>query len=42
VNPGAAATASATRRVPFANDGHSNTPIGPFQNTLAAVAIRSA
>ena len=39
VNPGAAATASATARVPAANGSSSNAPIGPFQNTVPASAI---
>ena len=38
----ASATASATARVPSANRGHSKTPIGPFQKTVFASAIRVA
>ncbi len=34
----ASATACATTRVPSANRSHSKTPIGPFQNTVFAVA----
>src|SRR6266542_1209073 len=34
VKPSTAAIASATARVPAANGGSSNTPIGPFQNTV--------
>ena len=37
-----AATASAIVRVPAANCGSSNRPIGPFQNTVPAPAMRSA
>src|SRR6266508_239282 len=36
VKPSTAAIASATARVPAANGGSSNTPIGPFQNTVLA------
>ena len=42
VTPGAAATASATARVPAANGSSSNAPIGPFQKTEPARAISSA
>ena len=42
VVPGAAAMAWATERVPAANGSSSNAPIGPFQNTVPAVAIASA
>ena len=42
VVPGAAATASATARVPAANGSISNAPIGPFQSTVPAPAIASA
>ena len=42
VVPGAFATASATARVPAANGGSSNAPIGPFQKTVPADAISSA
>src|SRR5919198_706424 len=41
VVPGASATASATARVPAANGSSSNAPIGPFQNTLAALRVGS-
>ncbi len=34
--------ARATAKVPSANAGHSNTPIGPFQKTVFAPAIRRA
>jgi hypothetical protein len=34
--------ASATARVPAENASNSNTPIGPFQNTVFAPAIFSA
>ena len=40
--PSTAATASATPRVPAANGATSNTPIGPFQNTVAASASAAA
>ena len=40
--PGAAATASATARVPASNGGTSKAPIGPFQKTVPALAIRLA
>ena len=36
------ATASATAFVPAANASISNTPIGPFQNTVCALAMASA
>ena len=39
--PGAAATASATARVPAANGSSSKAPIGPFQSTVPAAAIAS-
>ena len=42
VMPGAAATASATARVPTANGSSSNAPIGPFQSTVPAAAISFA
>ena len=42
VVPGARATASATARVPAAKGSISNTPIGPFQKTVPAPAIRAA
>ena len=42
VRPFAFATASATARVPAANGGSSNAPIGPFQNTVCAPAMRWA
>ena len=38
----AAATASATAFVPSAKRGHSKTPIGPFQKTVRASAMRAA
>ena len=38
----AAATASATAFVPAAKRGHSKTPIGPFQKTVLASAMRAA
>ena len=38
----ASATACATAFVPSANRGHSKTPIGPFQKTVFASAIRFA
>src|SRR5581483_6275917 len=38
VSPFTAATASATARVPAENGGTSNTPAGPFQNTVRASA----
>ena len=40
--PGAAATASATARVPASNGGTSKAPIGPFQKTVPARPIRLA
>src|SRR5262249_11170300 len=40
VRPRQAATARATASVPAANAGRSNTPIGPFQNTVRARAMR--
>ena len=39
--PGAAATASATARVPAAKGSSSKAPIGPFQSTVPAAAIAS-
>ena len=36
------AIASATARVPAANGASSNAPIGPFQNTVPALAITLA
>ena len=38
VSPSTLVSASATARVPAANAGNSNTPIGPFQNTVRASA----
>ena len=35
-------SASATARVPAAKAGNSNTPIGPFQNTVFEARTRSA
>src|SRR5690606_1007450 len=40
--PSTRVSASATARVPAANAGNSNTPIGPFQNTVLDAATRSA
>ena len=42
VVPDAAATASATARVPAANGSSSNAPIGPFQKTVPACATSAA
>ena len=42
VNPSTRVIASATARVPTANAGNSNTPSGPFQNTVLASASLSA
>ena len=42
VSPSTAATASAIALVPAANAGNSNTPSGPFQNTVLASASFSA
>ena len=42
VKPLASATASATVRVPAANRGSSNTPMGPFHRTVRASAMTSA
>src|SRR5580704_7954501 len=42
VSPFTPATASATARVPAAKAGNSNTPTGPFQNTVLASASFSA
>ena len=42
VSPSTAATASASARVPAAKAGNSNTPSGPFQNTVLASASFSA
>jgi hypothetical protein len=41
VNAAVSATAWATARVPASKRGSSNTPIGPFQNTVRASAMRS-
>ena len=38
VSPSTLVSASATARVPAAKAGNSNTPIGPFQNTVFASA----
>ena len=42
VSRGQPATASATARVPAANGASSKAPIGPFQKTVRAVAMRCA
>src|SRR4051794_9441180 len=42
VNASDAISASATARVPPANASNSNTPMGPFQNTVLASASREA
>src|SRR5207248_7296992 len=42
VKPGQSDTERAIANVPSAKRGHSNTPIGPFQNTVRASAIRRA
>jgi hypothetical protein len=41
VKPRHSAAASATVSVPAANGGISNTPIGPFQSTVAAALMIS-